>query len=251
MQVDKCYKNIEEKEPSKEKGVKQSCKEKYIRKRKNGDMQLKKSFIQWTIITAATKAIISPLCSAGNTATICSPINDIMSGGVGGSIGGMAGGSFGGFGSLGSLGSIDPGFGVTCHVSNGGIFGSTPISSININPCTSSNIDSGWQGLGGGSSIGIGSIGNIGSTSGIAASIGGSTGALGASNTMLCSTISLPDRGVNVSAGSMWPNDCYSKISSIFMNGFITGQKANDICCAPSSSLLSSSPSILATKIIK
>ncbi|KAI5163233.1 hypothetical protein NEAUS03_2242 [Nematocida ausubeli] len=54
---------------------------------------------------------------------------------------------------------------------------------------------------------------------------------------LVCNSIGMPDTkqfgGMgSTMGGSSWGNDCYTKVGSIFMNGFSGGSsKLNDICC--------------------
>ncbi|KAI5181161.1 hypothetical protein NEOKW01_1380 [Nematocida sp. AWRm80] len=159
-------------------------------------------------LAASIKGMISPLC--GGVGSMCLDTGSSMIGNLGG-MSGMSG--------------MDTGINMTCHLNSGGMGGSNMGIIGSFNPCAPSMVPQQTVGL---DTILTG-LGNLG--------LGGLTSSNN-SVPMLCNAISLPDKNIGLGGGSgMWANDCYSKISSIFLNGFVSGQKANDICCGPAASL--------------
>lgn len=169
----------------------------------------------------SVKSMLTPVCN-GSSLVGCAQVPDFGLGGSGAYPGMMQGNMQGNDMGI-SCHVQNPGFGPTMLPgSMSGLPGSIPGVGFPMNPC--------------GPSLGTGMPGGM--TGGVAGMMDGWAPSFGAGNGnsgagVVCNGITFPDKGMGMGSG-IWSNDCYNKISSIFMNGFIGGQKASEICCTPS-----------------
>ncbi|KAI5165432.1 hypothetical protein NEIRO02_0383 [Nematocida sp. AWRm79] len=159
------------------------------------------------LIISGIKAMFSPLCMPMSSINPCANTGGSMLPDL--SIGNGLGNGLGN--------GMDSGININCHVTSGGSMGNNMGTSLCPPPMNQPNgmIDIGFMG-------GMSPPSQQPPMNGIQ---------------LVCNSIGMPDKqqplvGMTGLNGSSWGNDCYTKIGSIFMNGYSGGtSKLNDICC--------------------
>lgn len=182
-------------------------------------------WIVFTLGLAGARAMISPGCIGG--LSLCTPIQEISAGS--GQLGSSLASALIANGGLASMnGATMPNNGeinLNCRVAGGGGLIAGSFSNENINPCLPQ----------------IGLLPGMGGETSAMPSfpvmpqllLSLPSGNIG----MTCSGLTLGDKPTGPGMGSLWPADCYNRVGSIFLNGFITGQKMSDFCCSGPSAL--------------